>query len=308
MGDISAGLTDLWRSVILFVPKAIAFLAILLLGWIVALVVRKAVNRVLRRTGFDRAVQRGGIGRALERADYDASKLLARLAYYALLLVTLQMAFGVWGPNPVSGVIAAVVAWLPKAFVAVVIVVVVAAIAGAVRDLVGGALAGTPYGSLLASTASTFVIGLGVIAALNQIGVATTVTTAVLIAILATMAGIVIVGVGGGLVQPMARRWDGWLDRAGVESQAIGDSTLAYRAGRDDVARRMADREPARHAAEAMARSAGRRSGARSGGGTGAGGGRSAGQPATIGGSHTYESGNATGATLDETQRIDPDL
>ena len=50
-----------------------------------------------------------------------------------MLLFTLQIAFGVWGPNPVSDLIDAVVAWLPKAFVAIVIVVVAAAIASAVR-------------------------------------------------------------------------------------------------------------------------------------------------------------------------------
>ena len=42
------------------------------------------------------------------------------------------------------------------------------------------------------------IVGLGVIAALNQIGVATTVTTPVLIAVLATGGGVIVVGVGGG--------------------------------------------------------------------------------------------------------------
>ena len=46
------------------------------------------------------------------------------------------------------------------------------------------------------------------IAALNQVGIATTVTQPVLIAVLATVAGILIVGVGGGLVRPMQQRWD----------------------------------------------------------------------------------------------------
>jgi hypothetical protein len=242
VGDVGAGLTDVWRSVLLFLPKAVAFVAILVVGWIVAATVRKGVARTLERVGFDRAVQRGGVGRALERGRYDASDILARLAFYALLLLTLQLAFGVWGPNPISDLVNVVVAWLPRAFVAIVIVVVSAAIASAVRDLIGGALGGLSYGRLLANVASWFIVGLGVIAALNQVGIATTVTTPVLVATLATVAGILIVGVGGGLVRPMARRWDRWLDRAEVESRAIRDRARGHAAGRDDLEREVSDR------------------------------------------------------------------
>ena len=223
-------ITDMRRSVLLFVPKAVAFLAILVVGYFVAKGVRKVVDKVLERVGFDRAVERGGIGRALERSRYDASDILAKLAYYAVLLLTLQLAFGVWGPNPISDLISSVVAWLPRAFVAIVIVVVAAAIAGAVRDLIRAALGGLTYGRVIAGFAWAFIVGLGVIAALNQAGIATTVTTPVLIAVLATIAGILIVGVGGGLVRPMQSRWDGWLTRAATEAEIIRERAREYAA------------------------------------------------------------------------------
>ncbi|HET8681635.1 MAG TPA: hypothetical protein VFM54_07150 [Micromonosporaceae bacterium] len=235
--DIDGPLTDMWRTVLLVAPKLLAFLAILLIGWLVATGLRKVVDQVLERVGFDRAVERGGIGRALQRTKYDASDILAKLVYYAVLLFTLQLAFGVWGPNPISELIEGVVAWLPKAAVAIIIIVVAAAIASAVRDLVSGALGGLSYGRLLANLAAWFIIGLGAIAALNQVGIATTVTTPVLIAVLASIAGILIVGVGGGLVRPMQQRWDRWLGRLEVESEAIREQARAYAAGRRDSER-----------------------------------------------------------------------
>src|SRR5205085_11126651 len=131
------------------------------------------VGKLLHRIGFDRWVERGGVKAALARSKYDATDVVARLVYYAVLLFALQLAFGVWGPNPVSDLIKGIVAWLPRAFVAIVIVVVAAAIASAVRDIVGNALGALSYGTLLARLTSWFIIGLGVIAALNQIGVAT---------------------------------------------------------------------------------------------------------------------------------------
>ncbi|GIJ22593.1 mechanosensitive ion channel family protein [Micromonospora lutea] len=275
IGDAAA---DMWRSVLLFVPRAIAFIAILVVGWLIARAVLKIVDTVLERVGFDRAVERGGIKRALERTRYDASDILARLAYYAVLLFTLQFAFGVWGPNAISDLIAGVVAWLPRAFVAIVIVVVAAAIANAVRDLVTGALGGLSYGRFLADVTAIFIIALGVIAALNQVGIATTVTQPVLIAVLATVAGILIVGVGGGLVRPMQQRWEGWLTRAAEESRAIREQRQGAEAGRGDMQRQMADRGGAVHPV-------------------------SQGQESSMaGGRGTYQSGNAG----DETQQFRP--
>ncbi|MEU9741494.1 hypothetical protein AB0E12_20165 [Micromonospora chersina] len=231
---------DAFRSVMLFLPKAVAFIAILVAGWLIAKAVLKIVDKVLERLHFDRAVERGGIKTALARSKYDASDIVAKLAYYAVLLVTLQLAFGIWGPNPISDLIQGVVAWLPRAFVAIVIVVVAAAIAKAVKDIISSALGGLSYGRVLANIASVFILGLGIIAALNQIGVATTVTTPVLIAVLATVGGILVVGVGGGLVRPMQSRWENWLARAEEESRTIATHARAYQAGRRDVEARFA--------------------------------------------------------------------
>jgi hypothetical protein len=237
---LTNGLGDMLRSVLLFLPKALAFVAILIIGWLIAKAVRKLVDKVLERVGFDRVVERGGVKAALARSQYDASDIVAKLAYYAVWLFALQLAFGIWGPNPISALITGVVAWLPRAFVAIVIVVVAAAIARGVKDLISSALGGLSYGRLLASVASVFILGLGIIAALNQTGIATTVTTPVLIAVLATIAGVIIVGVGGGLVRPMQSRWDGWLHRAEREAQAIAEQARAYEAGQRDAAAREA--------------------------------------------------------------------
>jgi hypothetical protein len=220
-----------------FVPKLAAFLVIMLIGWLIAKALAKAVGKVLERVGFDRVVERGGINRMMSRSSFDASDIIAKLVYYAILLITLQIAFGVWGPNPVSDLLTGIVAWLPRAIVAIVIIVVAGAVARAVRDLITNALGGLSYGSMLGTLASVFIWGLGVIAALNQIGVATAVTMPVLITVLATVGGIAVVGVGGGLIRPMQSRWTRWLDRAETELPQAKAGTEAYRRGREDAAR-----------------------------------------------------------------------
>ena len=212
-------LNDMWRSVVAIAPKALLFLVILVVGWLIAKLIGKAVDKILERVGFDRAVERGGIRRALEHSNYDASTIVGKIVYYALVLFVLQMAFGVFGPNPVSGLLTAVIAFLPRLFIALVIIVVVAAIAAGVRDIVANSLSGFSYGRTVANIASVFIIGLGVIAALSQMGIAVAVTLPVLVAVLATVGGILVVGVGGGLVRPMQARWENYLTSAERESR-----------------------------------------------------------------------------------------
>jgi hypothetical protein len=218
-------LADLIGMVAAFVPKLLLFLVIMLIGWLVAKGLRKLVTVVLHKVGFERAVDKGGLGSVLAGSTYDASGLIAALIYYAILLITLQIAFGAFGSNPVSDLLASIVTFLPRIIVAVIIVVVAAAIAAAVKDLVGGLMAALSYGRVVATIAQVFIIGLGVIAALAQIGVAVEVTLPVLITVLATVGGILVVGVGGGLIEPMRSRWAKVLDRA--EQETVRPTTAA---------------------------------------------------------------------------------
>lgn len=217
--DVQGAVDDAFSSVASFVPKFIGFLAILLIGWVIAAILRKVTSVLLHKVGFERLIERGGLHKALENSKYDASDLLAKLVYYGVLLIAFTMAFGVFGPNPISDLLQTVVAFLPRVIVAIVIVVVAAAISRAVRDLVSNLLGALSYGRLLGNIAAVFILALGVIAALNQVGVATTVTTPVLIAVLATIGGVLVVGVGGGMVRPMQQRWERWLDVAERETR-----------------------------------------------------------------------------------------
>ena len=234
-------LQQTWNTVATFVPKLVAFLVILLVGWIIAKVLAKAINAVLERVGFDRAVERGGVKKALEKSKYDASDVVAKLVYYALVLFVLQAAFGVFGPNPISALLTQVITFLPSLIVAIIIVVVAAAIATAARELISNTLGGLSYGKLLGTIAGVFILGLGIIAALNQVGVATTVTTPILVAVLATVGGILVVGVGGGLIDPMRDRWRQWLAAADAETSNIKAQVSAAPSAKDQ-ARAAADR------------------------------------------------------------------
>jgi hypothetical protein len=219
--DLDAALQQAWTNVATFTPKLIGFLIILLLGYLVAKIIAKLLNTLLERVGFDRAVERGGIKQAMARSRYDASDLAAKLIYYTVMLFVLQLAFGVFGPNPISDIITSIIAFLPKIFVAIVIVVVAAAIGSAAREIVNASLGGLPYGRILANLAGGAILIVGVFAALNQLEIAPAILNGLFYAILAVIAGTAIVAIGGGGVIPMRRKWEQYLARLEQETPRI---------------------------------------------------------------------------------------
>jgi hypothetical protein len=232
--SVGSSVQNLLDTIFHSLPKILVFLIILVVGWIVARVLKQLLVSILHRVHFDNFAERGAVGSALKRTKYDASALLAMIVYYTILLITLQMAFGVFGANPISTMLNAIVGWIPKLIVAIVLIVVASAIAKVVKDLLNGMLSGLSYGGVLASAASVLIIILGVFAALDQVGIANDITNPILYAALATGGAILAIGVGGGAIKPMQDRWERILTSAERETTR---QVSAYQQGRADAMR-----------------------------------------------------------------------
>ncbi|MGW5052414.1 mechanosensitive ion channel family protein [Actinokineospora sp. NPDC004072] len=213
--ELRQGLGAAWSMVATFVPKLLAFLVILFIGWLIAKAVAKGLSMLMGKLGFGRLMERTGMHNLTRNSGIDPGNIIVKLVYYFILLIALQLAFGVFGQsNPVSQLLNEVIAFLPRILVAIVLVIVAAAVGRVVRDLVTSALGNRPYARAIGTGTYVFILALGIIAALNQINIATTVTMPVLITVLATVGAIAAIGLGGGLVKPMQERWGGWLERA----------------------------------------------------------------------------------------------
>jgi hypothetical protein len=217
----SEGLDNAWSDTAEFIPKFIGFLVILLVGYFVAKAIAKIVDAALERAGFDRAVERGGIKQALARSQYDASTIVSKIVFYTVFLLVLQMAFGVFGTNPVSDLLTSVVAYLPKVFAAILIVVVAAAIAAGVKEIVEASLGGMSYGRGLAIAASATIISIGFFAALNQLEIATPIVNGLFYAALAIIVGSAVIAIGGGGITPMRGQWEKALSKIEQEAPQI---------------------------------------------------------------------------------------
>jgi hypothetical protein len=219
--DFEQGWSDAWQRVAAFIPKFVAFLLILVIGYFVAKLLARVVDRILQRVGFDGWVERGGFRQALAKSKYDPSDILAMVVFWAVFLFVLQLAFGVFGPNPISELIQGVIAYLPKIFVAIVILVIAGALARAATDILGSMLSGVSGGTWMARGAGVAILVIGVFAALNQLEIAPEIVNGLFYALLAIVVGSAIVAVGGGGIRTMQRYWERSATRLEAKSEEV---------------------------------------------------------------------------------------
>ncbi len=192
-----------------FIPKLILLIVILVVGWLIARFIRTAVTTLLRRIRFDDYVDKAGIGGPLERAGFaDSGRFIAMVIYYLIMLVVLQVALSAFGDNPVTDMVNELIAFIPKAIVAIVIIVITGLVANAVRNMLAPALAGQEFGGLLTTIAVGAIWVIGVFAALDQLDFAADIVDQLFTAIIGSLSLILVLKFGiGGIWEARDRFW-----------------------------------------------------------------------------------------------------
>lgn len=206
--DFEQGFTEAWERIVVFVPKLLGFLLILLIGYFVAKFLARLADRLLERVGFDGWVERGALKEALAKSRFDASDIMATIVFWAVFLLALQLAFGVFGPNPISDLIRSIIAYLPQLLVAVLILVIAAAVAKVVTDLLTAMLGSVSGGQWIARAAGIAILVIGIFAALNQLEIAPEIVNGLFYALLAIIVGVAVVAFGAGGIQTARRYWE----------------------------------------------------------------------------------------------------
>jgi len=134
-----------------FLPNLLGFLAILIIGYLVARVVKAVIRKVLQAVGLDRALSESNAGRYVERIVPDASpaNFIAAVVFWFIFIFVLSAAIGALKIPAVTTFMDTVLSYLPNVVAAVVIFVVAAAIAGAAAALVQRTMGDTPTGRIV---------------------------------------------------------------------------------------------------------------------------------------------------------------
>jgi hypothetical protein len=184
-----------------FLPNILGFLVILLIGYIIAKVARKAIATLLQKVGLDKALHNSDAGQYVERVSPGASpaNLIGAVAFWFVFLFAISAAIGALKIPALSDFIAQVQAFLPNIIVAAIIFVVAAALAGVVGGAAHKLMGDTPTGKIVRAVIPGLILAIGTFMVLDQLQIApqiVTITYAALLGMLA-LAGALAFGLGG---------------------------------------------------------------------------------------------------------------
>ena len=177
VADIGDSLDRAWDEFFIWLPRLVGFLAIVLIGYIVAKIVEGIVTRVSTRAGLDGLLARGAGGSFVMRVIRSPSRLLGTLTFWAIFLGALSIAVDVLGIAALEDLVHAVWAYIPNILAAVLIFVVAGLIATAIVELVDRTMGDTPTGGIVKAVAPVLVMAIAVFMILDQLEIAPTIVT-----------------------------------------------------------------------------------------------------------------------------------
>lgn len=193
-----------WR----LLPRVLATLSVVLVGWGVATALRWVVRRALELARFDVLARRLGLSGVLVKAELPpASALAGSLAYWLVFLSFLLAGIQAMGFVGLEGLLVSFLRLIPNVILAFFILVMGVLVANVVwrATLLAAVNASMPSARLVSGAARFLIVVLAVAMALEQIAIARTVLltafTMVFGAVMLAMA--IAFGIGGG---PLARR------------------------------------------------------------------------------------------------------
>lgn len=177
-GVLQQSAQDLWLGIVAIVPNLIVALVIFVIGWIIGAVLGRVIAQIVSSLKIDNALRSAGFEETFNRAGFslNSGEFLGGLVKWFVIIVFLVASLDVLGLNQVNVFLREVVLlYLPQVIVAVLILLVAAVIAEIARNLVTGAAkaASMLSANFLGSVAKWAIWIFAVLAALNQLGVAT---------------------------------------------------------------------------------------------------------------------------------------
>ncbi|KKW44513.1 MAG: CmpX protein [Parcubacteria group bacterium GW2011_GWA2_56_7] len=173
---VQEAFADLWASILLFLPRLVGAVVVLLVGLFVSWLLKRLIERVSNLLRLDDLAVKLELKRMLEHAGIrlNVAALLGWIVKWFFIVVTLVAAADVLGWNQLTSFLTDVVLYLPNVIIAVVILLVGILLANFVRNLVHTTVEAAKLHSapFLSGISKWAILLFSFMAALVQLGIA----------------------------------------------------------------------------------------------------------------------------------------
>jgi hypothetical protein len=231
-----------------FVPALLGALIILFAGYLLAKVIEKGTERLLRRMKFNDLLERGGVVQVVERsgAHLNPSRVIANLVFWFVMFAIIMVAANALGMESLASVFSELVGYIPSVIAAIVIIIVGIVLGRFVGGLILASAGSVQGGPTLARVGRWGVVVLAVFMALQELGIATDIVTTAFAILFGAVALALALAFGLGSRELAGEIMRSWYDR--------------YRAERDAIEREIAEQDAEADREESEAESLGKES------------------------------------------------
>jgi hypothetical protein len=172
--NIGESFNRAWEGFFGFLPNLIGFLVLLLVGYIVARLLRAATQKVLDKAGLDQKLHESDANRYVETVMSGArpSRGISLVVFWLVFAFFLFAGLGALRIPALTTFMNDVLAYLPNVIVAIVIFVAAAVIAGTVAAGVSRVMGDTPTGKIVATVVPALVMIIALFMILEQLRIA----------------------------------------------------------------------------------------------------------------------------------------
>jgi hypothetical protein len=213
-----ASFRDAFSMILSAIPRILAFIVIVAIGWFVSSLLAKGVTGLLRAIRFEELMQRSGLADFMNKmgTGVDSVGIIAGVVKWIVRIVVLLVAFDALGLPAVSDVMRQFLLWLPNLVVAIFVLFIGGIAARALGNIVRGATAegGFANPETLANIARTAVWAFAVVVAINQLGIATNLINTLFTGFVGALAIALGIAFGLGGRDLASRTLEGWYDQA----------------------------------------------------------------------------------------------
>jgi hypothetical protein len=172
---------EMLTKILGYLPTLLGALLILIVGWIVAKIIKRLIETLLKAVRFDALADKAGITGILKKGNLKitAGELISGLVYWLVIIMVLVMVVNALGLPKASDVLASLFAYVPNVIAALFVLVVAMFLASFVSGIVQTAAgnANLPRPELYAGVSRWAIIIFAVTIALGELGIATLLVT-----------------------------------------------------------------------------------------------------------------------------------
>lgn len=166
--SLQAGLDRLFD----YLPEIIGAVLLLIIGYFIALALKKITQKGLKRLRFDRALHTSPAGGIISRLVDSPSRLVGKVVYWLVFLGFVSLAISVLNVPALNHFLGAIYAYLPHVLAAVIIFLVAGAISGAAVAFVRRVMGRSSLGKVIATAIPSLVMSIAVFMILNELQIA----------------------------------------------------------------------------------------------------------------------------------------